>query len=147
MVVGREEGGVAGDDRLGQQFDLRVVQGRQAGPCLLIVEGSLVVIVHRVGSGGKLAPRLQASLVRLQDGRNGVEVANTGNSYAQIADLALGSVQRPRIVHPGLLGYVLPGQVMRWPIERTAIDRDNDQITAKLNGESEQTSLPPPPAR
>ncbi|MGV6939712.1 fimbrial biogenesis chaperone [Stenotrophomonas maltophilia] len=98
-------------------------------------------------SGGKLAPRLQASLVRLKDGRNGVEVANTGNSYAQIADLALGSVQRPRIVHPGLLGYVLPGQVMRWPIERTAIDRDNDQITAKLNGESEQTPLSPPPAR
>ena len=50
-------------------------------------------------------------------------------------------------MHPGLLGYVLPGQVMRWPIERTAIDRDNDQITAKLNGESEQTPLSPPPAR
>ena len=40
------------DDRLGQQFDLRVVQGRQAGPCLLVVEGSLVVIVHGVGAGG-----------------------------------------------------------------------------------------------
>ncbi len=65
----------------------------------------------------------------LADGRNGVEVANTGDSYAQIADLALGSATRPRIVHPGLLGYVLPGQVMRWPIERVAIDRDNDQIT------------------
>ena len=98
-------------------------------------------------SGGKLAAQLRAHLVKLEDGRNGVEVANTGNSYAQIADLALGSVQRPRIVHPGLLGYVLPGQVMRWPIERTAIDRDNDQITAKLNGESEQTPLSPPPAR
>ena len=42
------------DDRLGQQFDLRVVQGRQAGPCLLVVEGSqaAIVIVHRVGSSG-----------------------------------------------------------------------------------------------
>ena len=98
-------------------------------------------------STGRLAPRLQARLMTLADGRNGVEVANTGDSYAQIADLALGSAARPRIVHPGLLGYVLPGQVMRWPIERTAIDRDNDQITAKLNGESEQTPLSPPPAR
>ncbi|SNY63964.1 fimbrial chaperone protein [Stenotrophomonas sp. CC120223-11] len=98
-------------------------------------------------ASGKLAPQLQARLVTLDDGRNGVEVANSGNSYAQIADLALGSVKRPRIVHPGLLGYVLPGQVMRWPIERMAIDRDNDQITAKLNGESEQTPLPPPSAR
>ncbi|HEL4114484.1 TPA: molecular chaperone, partial [Stenotrophomonas maltophilia] len=98
-------------------------------------------------ASGKLAPQLQARLVTLGDGRNGVEVANSGNSYAQIADLALGSATRPRIVHPGLLGYVLPGQVMRWPIERTAIDRDNDQITAKLNGESEQTPLSPPPAR
>ncbi|SNT81763.1 fimbrial chaperone protein [Stenotrophomonas sp. CC120222-04] len=98
-------------------------------------------------ASGKLAPQLQARLVTLDDGRNGVEVANSGNSYAQIADLALGSVKRPRIVHPGLLGYVLPGQVMRWPIERMAIDRDNDQITAKLNGESEQTPLSPPSAR
>ena len=98
-------------------------------------------------ASGKLAPQLQARLVTLGDGRNGVEVANSGNSYAQIADLALGSAKRPRIVHPGLLGYVLPGQVMRWPIERMAIDRDNDQITAKLNGESEQTPLSPPPAR
>ncbi|WP_295381691.1 fimbrial biogenesis chaperone [uncultured Stenotrophomonas sp.] len=98
-------------------------------------------------ASGKLAPQLQARLVTLDDGRNGVEVTNSGNSYAQIADLALGSVKRPRIVHPGLLGYVLPGQVMRWPIERMAIDRDNDQITAKLNGESEQTPLSPPSAR
>ena len=98
-------------------------------------------------SAGTLAPQLQARLVQLEDGRNGVEVANSGNGYAQIADLALGGAKRPRIVHPGLLGYVLPGQVMRWPIERTAIDRDNDQITAKLNGESEQTPLSPPPAR
>ena len=98
-------------------------------------------------ASGKLAPQLQARLVTLDDGRNGVEVTNSGNSYAQIADLALGSLKRPRIVHPGLLGYVLPGQVMRWPIERMAIDRDNDQITAKLNGESEQTPLSPPPAR
>ena len=42
------------DDRLRQQFDLRVVQGRQASPCLLVVEGSqaAIVIVHRVGAGG-----------------------------------------------------------------------------------------------
>lgn len=99
------------------------------------------------GGGAKLAPQLQAQLVRLDDGRNGVEIRNSGNSYAQIADLALGSAKRPRIIHPGLLGYVLPGQVMRWPLERTAIDRDNDQITAKLNGESEQTPLSTPPAR
>lgn len=110
-----------------------------------VLRYSIPVFVQPASS--KLAPQLQARLVTLGDGRNGVEVANSGNSYAQIADLALGSAKRPRIVHPGLLGYVLPGQVMRWPIERMAIDRDNDQITAKLNGESEQTPLSPPPAR
>lgn len=99
------------------------------------------------GGGGKLAPQLQARLLRLDDGRNGVEVRNTGNSYAQIADLALGTVERPRIIHPGLLGYVLPCQVMRWPLERIATSGDNDLITAKLNGESEQTPLSTPPAR
>ena len=98
-------------------------------------------------ASGKLAARLQARLVRLDDGRDGVEVSNSGDSYAQIADLALGSAKRPRIVHPGLLGYVLPGQVMRWPLERTAIARDSGQVTAKLTGESHQTPLSPPPAR
>ena len=112
----------------------------RAGGMQFVLRYSIPVFVQ---PSGTLAPQLQARLVKLADGRNGVEVANSGNSYAQIADLALGSATRPRIVHPGLLGYVLPGQVMRWPIERTAIDRDNDQITAKLNGESEQTPLSP----
>lgn len=111
-----------------------------------VLRYSIPVFVQPSGHA-RLAPRLQARLVRLDDGRDGVEVSNSGNSYAQIADLALGSTQRPRIVHPGLLGYVLPGQVMRWPLERTAIDRDNDQITAKLNGESEQTPLSSPSTR
>ena len=50
-----------------------------------------------------------------------------------------------RWLQEGWLDYLVPQ--LYWPIERTAIDRDNDQITAKLNGESEQTPLSPPPAR
>ncbi|KAF1055651.1 MAG: hypothetical protein GAK43_00446 [Stenotrophomonas maltophilia] len=111
-----------------------------------VLRYSIPVFVQPVG-GDRLKPDLQARLLHLDDGRHGVEISNTGKAYAQVADLALGSRERPRIVHPGLLGYVLPGQVMRWPLERTAVDRDNDQITAKINGESEQTPLSPPPAR
>ncbi|WMJ68505.1 molecular chaperone [Stenotrophomonas sp. 24(2023)] len=111
-----------------------------------VLRYSIPVFVQPAGDA-TLAPQLQAQLVTLDDGRHGVEIRNTGDGYAQIADLALGSAQRPRIVHPGLLGYVLPGQVMRWPLERTTVDRDNDQITAKINGESDQTPLSPPPAR
>lgn len=118
----------------------------QASGMQFVLRYSIPVFVQPAG-GPSLKPKLQARLTTLADGRHGVEISNSGDGYAQIADLALGSAQRPRIVHPGLLGYVLPGQVMRWPLERTAIDRDNDQITAKINGESDQTPLSPPPAR
>ncbi|AWH28617.1 MULTISPECIES: molecular chaperone [Stenotrophomonas] len=119
---------------------------RRASGMQFVLRYSIPVFIQPP-SPGRLKPQLQARLIRLDDGRDGVEVRNSGTAHAQIADLALGSADRPRIVHPGLLGYVLPGQVMRWPLERTAIDRDNDQISAKLNGAPKQTPLPPTPAR
>ena len=65
----------------------------RAGGMQFVLRYSIPVFVQP--SAGTLAPQLQARLVKLTDGRNGVEVANSGNSYAQIADLALGGATRP----------------------------------------------------
>lgn len=109
-----------------------------------VLRYSIPVFIQPSG-GDQLAPRLQARLTTSTDDQQVIEIANAGDGYAQVADLALGSAEQPRIVHPGLLGYVLPGQTMRWPLQRTALDAGNEQITAKINGDSEQTPIPPPP--
>jgi fimbrial chaperone protein len=100
------------------------------------------------GAEGPLGHALQVRLTRLDDGRPALEVHNSGNSYAQLADIGLGPVDRPQIIHPGLLGYVLGGQTMRWPLDVPAARLAGATVSAKINGESAQTPLPAaPPAR
>ncbi len=119
-------------DRTGMQFVLRY---------------SMPVFVQPSGEG-TLAHALQARLTHLEDGRPALEVHNSGNSYAQLADLGLGPAEKPQIVHPGLLGYVLGGQTMRWPIEVPAARLAGATFSAKINGESASTPLPvAPPSR
>jgi len=61
----------------------------------------------------------QLSWVLRQEANKAVlEVANSGASHAQLADLAFtDSAGRRTAVHPGLLGYVLPGAQMRWALK------------------------------
>ena len=77
----------------------------------------------------------------------GLEVRNEGDGYAQLADVAIGDPQRPRILRPGLVGYVLPGQVMHWNLDTASLP-EAATFSAKINGEPAQTALPAtPPAR
>lgn len=47
-----------------------------------------------------------------------LEVSNTGGSHAQIADVGHTPLSGRRIaLHPGLLGYALPGATMRWALK------------------------------
>ena len=74
--------------------------------------------------------------------------SNAAARHAQLADLAIGSAERPQTVHPGLLGYVLGGQTMRWPLDLRRPDWPVPPSSARINGESAQTPLPAaPPAR
>jgi len=94
-----------------------------------------------------LQPRLSARARPLPDGSPGVEVRNDGEGFAQLADVAIGDPQRPRILRPGLVGYVLPGQVMHWTLDTASLP-DGATFSAKINGEPAQTALPAtPPAR
>jgi len=49
------------------------------------------------------------------DGRPFVEVRNQGAVHARLTDVALEQGGRSKPLVDGLLGYVLPGAVMRWP--------------------------------
>lgn len=93
-------------------------------------------------------PELQASLLTQADGTLALEVRNLGTTYAQLADLGMGTPERPQVFKPGLVGYVLSGQTMRWPLEITAERLNGATLSAKINGASQATPLPAtPPAR
>lgn len=89
----------------------------------------------------KLQPRLSARSLPMADGSPGIEVRNEGDGHAQLADVALGDPRRPRIVRPGLVGYVLPGQVMHWTLDTASLP-EAATFSAKINGEPAQTPLP-----
>lgn len=88
-----------------------------------------------------LRHRLTARGRPMPDGRPGIEVRNDGDSYAQLADVALGDPRRPRIIRPGLVGYVLPGRTMHWALDTEGL-QEGVTFSAKINGESVQTALP-----
>lgn len=119
-------------ERRGMQFVLRY---------------SLPVFVQP-GGEHPLRHDLQANVETAADGSLVLAVHNRGNSYAQLADLALGTLERPQVFQPGLVGYVLSGQTMRWPLTVSAARMAGATLSAKINGASDPTPLSPtPPAR
>ena len=111
-----------------------------------VLRYSLPVFVQPEGEAA--VPDLQATLVTQPDGSPALEVHNRGAGYAQLADLAVGTVERPQNFQPGLVGYVLGGQTMRWPLEIAASRLTGATLSAKINGASQATPLSPtPPAR
>jgi fimbrial chaperone protein len=126
--------------------ELPTVDPRRSG-MQFVLRYSMPVFVQP-DKDAPLQHTLQARLTRLDDGRPALEVHNSGSSYAQLADIGLGPASRPQIIHPGLLGYVLGGQTMRWPLDVPAARLAGATFSAKINGESAQTPLPAaPPAR
>lgn len=75
------------------------------------------------------------------DGRNYVEVRNQGAVHARLTDVAFkqGSQSRPMV--EGLLGYVLPGAIMRWP----AVEPINGDpaLQVRVNGAPQLQNVAP----
>jgi fimbrial chaperone protein len=112
-----------------------------------VLRYSLPVFIQPEGTAVR-EPDLQATVITLPDGALALEVQNRGDGYAQLADLAVGPPERPQIFQPGLVGYVLSGQTMRWPLDITAARLAGATLSAKINGGSQATPLPTtPPAR
>lgn len=94
-----------------------------------------------------IAPALQARLLTGDDGQAMLEVRNSGSQHAQIADLAFGSrAANAEPLVPGLLGYALAGQTMRWPLKAPAARFADGVFTARINSAPEPQPLPFAPA-
>lgn len=92
-------------------------------------------------------PVLQARLLTQGD-QPQLEVVNSGNQHAQLADLGfIDPAGQRHVLASGLLGYVLPGQRMRWPLSVPAslLQAGGLQLgtfKARINGEPEEQALP-----
>jgi fimbrial chaperone protein len=78
-----------------------------------------------------------------------LEVRNTGTRHAQLATLAIDAPGHREELVPGLLGYVLAGQTMRWPLKISSVElARGGNLQVKVNGEpAEQILAQIKPAR
>ena len=67
-----------------------------------------------------------------EGGRRFVEVRNQGPVHARLTDVAVQQAGQPRPLAEGLLGYVLPGASMRWPV--AAGVPQASALQARING-------------
>lgn len=75
------------------------------------------------------------------DGQPYVEVRNQGAVHARLTDVALkqGGQEKPLV--EGLLGYVLPGAIMRWPAPGPMTG--NPALQVRVNGAPQVQSVTP----
>ncbi|WP_249490784.1 molecular chaperone [Pseudomonas sp. HS6] len=73
------------------------------------------------------------------DGRPYVEVRNQGAVHARLTDVALKQGGQSKPLAEGLLGYVLPGAVMRWPAPGPVAG----ELAGRINGASQVQSIAP----
>ncbi|WP_443111482.1 fimbrial biogenesis chaperone [Burkholderia sp. FERM BP-3421] len=78
-------------------------------------------------------PALRWSLAR-EGGRRWLEVSNQGPVHARITQAVLESNGARVDLARGLLGYVLPGARMRWPVPGTFASGTRPTLVATVNG-------------
>ena len=102
---------------------------------------AFVVVTPEYNHG---TPPALAWTTAVADGALQLDVRNDGASHAQLTAISLrGTDGTPTPLHPGLLGYVLPGANMHWRVAIPAgVDPANARIEAQVNGTP--TELPPP---
>lgn len=111
----------------------------------LVLRYSVPIFIAAAGAQSP-APQLTWSL-RREEGQAVLEVANSGGMHAQLADLDfVDTVGRRTPVHAGLMGYVLPGARMRWPLKTPAeAFALGGVLETKINGNATQENIPPLP--
>lgn len=75
------------------------------------------------------------------DGRSFIEVRNQGAVHARLTDVAFKQAGAAKPLVEGLLGYVLPGAVMRWPVPEPLAGDSTLQL--RVNGAPQLQSLAP----
>lgn len=90
-----------------------------------------------------IAPALRTRLVEGEDGLAAIEIENNGSEHAQIADLVFTEASdKQDVVIPGLVGYVLPGQRMRWSLKSPVSRFAGGAFKARINSRPVEQSLP-----
>ncbi|QXI13932.1 fimbrial biogenesis chaperone [Pseudomonas zeae] len=75
------------------------------------------------------------------DGKPYVEVRNQGAVHARLTDVAIKQAGQSRPLAEGLLGYVLPGAVMRWPAPGPLAS--DSALQVRVNGAPQVQSITP----
>jgi len=75
------------------------------------------------------------------DGRAYVEVRNQGAVHARLTDAALQRGAQTRPLVEGLLGYVLPGAIMRWPAPESLAG--DPALQVRVNGAPQIQNVAP----
>ena len=88
------------------------------------------------------APQTGGYVLQARRAGNALEVSNSGRMHARLSSVSqIGSDGKKTELFPGLLGYVLPGQTMRWTLP-PAKDSGSSAFTAVINDENAASSLP-----
>ncbi|OOW78842.1 pilus assembly protein [Xanthomonas axonopodis pv. clitoriae] len=112
-------------DRKGMQFVLRY-----SVPVFLLPPGNT-----------EPSPALSAQVVAGSDGKAQIQISNTGTGHAQVADLRHQVDGATKTALNGLVGYVLPGQTMRWSLGAPLAQFGRGTIIARINGEADERTL------
>jgi len=90
------------------------------------------------------APQLSWQLLS-EGGKAVLQVANAGTLHAQLAQVRYVAPSGNRVViHDGLLGYVLPGATMRWPLNQpSSAFAGSGTFEAMINGEQATQAATP----
>ena len=107
-----------------------------------VMRHSLPIFVLPAGAAPS-APQLQWAL-RQEGAQVVLEASNSGGTHAQLADLVFTDARGQRTqVHGGLLGYVLPGARMRWPLKTpTSVLAAPGEWQVMINGTTGAQAIP-----
>lgn len=115
--------------------------GEAARPGLQFVLRYSVPVFLMPAGADEVAPVLRVRVGRDSEGPF-IEIDNSGQRHAQVADLAYVDAGGGRhAVAPGLSGYVLPGARKRWPLPSTFTVSNTGTFKARINGEPVERSL------
>lgn len=103
-----------------------------------VLHYSVPVFIQPPGATDTFA-KLQWQVDRTS-GRTWLQVNNQGDGHAQLSEVTLITATGSRKnITPGLLGYVLPGSTMRWPIPASAGQGEKLEVT--VNGQKTVQAL------
>lgn len=103
----------------------------------LFVYGEGASPPERITSSSAPYPGLSWKIVQ-QEGASQLEIHNTGQHHVRLSQVAFEQSGQRSEVANGLLGYVLPGQVQRWPLPQGL--RPTGELHAKIAGISHRIS-------